>query len=634
MKENPYRQLSWDDLSRWSGQDILDRGKCYRNRVTDLSIGRDDRLVAAVEGRDHYLTQVWTEDGGLRHQCTCPYWGPCKHAVAVVLVYLEQVGSEKPVPEIAPEELEAALEAYGLVDRPDDVPGFRVDPARIRAALEAMPAKEIIEWATNTITGHPELWDNLPPGFRPDALVDEESENPETAKKRIARIRQEIRRVARERFAHDYWDRHYHEDGPDYSSIEAQFEDLLVAGHTGALIELGGELFTLGNEQIDESCDEGEIAFQITDCMKPVLEAIRIDGGPVPERLVRYWDMVLEDGFGLLDGIPPPVDEGELNRADWLRVGKEFMGRLDSHPDRKKKDMVDGQYRDHRRNRVLDRAVKSLVNAGDNDRAVELMVSELPHCGNHIRLVDHLLESGDHKRARYWAMEGFRRTAAQDSHAALGLAKKLQEVAIQQKDWPQAAALEAEFFFMNPGIGRYREVRKACKESGNWEKVRPFLLRYLETGYLVRSDAGWPLPGPGIGFPKPRYRRFPDRDSLISAALDEGRPDDAVDWYRKDLPGEVSVSMSLAGAVRNTHPDVTLEIWKNRIESLIGTVKPKAYREAIGPLWEVQSLLQETGRGEEYPAYVAELRERHGGKPRLMEELDFLERKHRKILDG
>ena len=422
------------------------------------------------------------------------------------------------------------------------------------------------------------------PGLRPDALVDKEPENPETVKKRIVRICQEIRRVAGERFPHDYWDRHYHDDGPDYSSIEGQFEDLLVAGHTGALIELGSELFTLGNEQIDESGDEGEIAFQITDCMKPVLEAIRIDGGPVPERLVRYWDMVLEDGFALLDGLPPPVDETELNRDDWLRVAKELMGRLDPPPNRKKKDRSPGQYWDYHRNRVLDRAVKALVNAGENDRAVELMVSELPHCGNHVRLVDHLMESGDHRLARYWALEGFRQTAAKDPHAALGLAKKLQEVAVRQKDWPQAAALEAEFFFMKPGICRYREVQKACKESGHWEKVRPFLLRYLETGNFVRSDAGWPLPEPGIGFPKPRYRRFPDRDSLISAALDDGRPDDAVNWYRQDLPGEVSVSMALSGAVRNSHPEVDLEIWKDRIESLIGTVKPKAYRQAMGPL--------------------------------------------------
>ena len=92
--------------------------------------------------------------------------------------------------------------------------------------------------------------------------------------------------------------------------------------------------------------------------------------------------------------------------------------------------------------------------------------------------------------------------------------------------------------------------------------------------------------------------------------------------------------MTQAGAVRDTHPDITLEIWKDRIESFTGTVKLKSYRESMGSLWGVKSLLQETGRGEAFPAYVAELRERHGGNPRLVEELDFLERNHRKIVDG
>ena len=117
-------------------------------------------------------------------------------------------------------------------------------------------------------------------------------------------------------------------------------------------------------------------------------------------------------------------------------------------------------------------------------------------------------------------------------------------------------------------------------------------------------------------------------------ALDEQRPDDAVRSYRQAPSGEVSVSRTLAVAVKETHPEVTLEIWKERIESLIGTVKPKAYREAMYPLADMQSLLEEAGREEEFRAYVKVLRGRHKAKRRLMEELDFLERKHRKILEG
>ena len=442
--------------------------------------------------------------------------------------------------------------------------------------------------------------------------------------------------VTRARIYHDEWDYRYedHDDGPDYSKIERQFRNLLDAGHTEALIDLGGELFTLGSGQVGDSDDDREIAFQITDCLKLVFEAMRRGGGSAPGRLIRYWDMILEDGYGLLDGIPPPVDEAGMSRTDWLRIAKEYKGRLDQLSGREDKDRVADYRRAHHRNRVLDRAVEALVKAGEHGSATELMVSELPHCGNHVGLVDHLLGGGDLELARHWALEGFRQTVGTDKYIALRLAKKLQEVATRQKDRPQAAALEAEFFFMDPDADSYRQVRKACRKSGHWEPVRPFLLHYLETGHSVRSEAGWPLPEPLVGFPEPGYRRFPDWDSLISVALDEQRPDDAVRNYRQAPPGEVSVSRTLAVAVKETHPDVTLEIWKNRIESLIDTVKPKAYREAMHPLADMQSLLEEAGREEEFRAYVKVLRGRHKAKRRLMEELDFLERKHRKILEG
>lgn len=636
MKEDPYRLLSWDDLIRWAGKNILDRGKNYRSQVTDLAVCEDGQLMATVQGQDHYLTQVWFGDDGLQYRCTCPYWAPCKHAVAVVLVYLDRTGSGQAVPEIAAEEFEAAAEAYRLIAIPEEEPGSRIDPEKVRAALEQLSKKEIIEWAVGTIAGDPGLWESLPPGLRLDDLRNKNLGKPEITAKQIARIRQEIRRVTRTRVWRNDWDGRdysYDEDGPDYSSIEWQFQNLLDAGHTETLIELGEELFELGHGQLEESDDEGEIATQLTNCMKLVFEAMRRSDGPAPEQLIRYWDM-LSDDFGLLDEIPPPVNEAKMTKADWLQVAGEFMGRLDPSPGQKKEDRIASRYWDYRRNRVLDCAVEALVKAGDNDRAVELMVSELPRCGNYVGLVDHLLKSGDHELAERWARKGFQQTIKTDSHIAMRLARKLQEVAAKQKNKPQVAALEAEFFFMAPDTDQYRNTRKVCRQSGHWDRVRPFLLRYLETGDGVWSDAGWPLPKTGLGFPEPEYQKFPDWGSLISVALDEKRSDDAVRWYRQAPSGQVSSTMTLAGAVKKTHPDVALDIWKERIESLISTVKVKAYREAMRPLEDVRSLMRETEREEEYQAYVVELRKHHRAKRKLMEELDFLEQKHRKILDG
>lgn len=45
-----------------------------------------------MRGREEcaYRVEVWIEDGELYSQCSCPYWGVCKHVVAVLLAWLDR----------------------------------------------------------------------------------------------------------------------------------------------------------------------------------------------------------------------------------------------------------------------------------------------------------------------------------------------------------------------------------------------------------------------------------------------------------------------------------------------------------------------------------------------------------------
>ena len=81
------RKLTFDDLRDWAGETILNRGKGYVKRVERLSRSQDSVLVAWVIGNERYATSVHVDDAGnFDDFCTCPYaWGPCKHAVAVIL---------------------------------------------------------------------------------------------------------------------------------------------------------------------------------------------------------------------------------------------------------------------------------------------------------------------------------------------------------------------------------------------------------------------------------------------------------------------------------------------------------------------------------------------------------------------
>jgi uncharacterized Zn finger protein len=57
-------------------------------------------IIAWVHGGQKYATKVDFEDGELISVCTCPYGNNCKHAVAVLLEYLEHVKKNREVPRV------------------------------------------------------------------------------------------------------------------------------------------------------------------------------------------------------------------------------------------------------------------------------------------------------------------------------------------------------------------------------------------------------------------------------------------------------------------------------------------------------------------------------------------------------
>ncbi|MCK5523400.1 MAG: SWIM zinc finger family protein [Thiomargarita sp.] len=100
-KVEQFKALTWIELTNWAGSTIVSRGKTYQQgkRVSQLAKTPDGKLVAWVKGTDIYATQVEINaNGSLDSNCSCPYWATCKHAVAVVLEYLEHVKKGKNVP--------------------------------------------------------------------------------------------------------------------------------------------------------------------------------------------------------------------------------------------------------------------------------------------------------------------------------------------------------------------------------------------------------------------------------------------------------------------------------------------------------------------------------------------------------
>src|SRR3974377_2322308 len=107
MKKEPskrdlFERLDWDDLEQWAGNKVLSRGQGYQRsrRVKELVQTQTGALVAWVYGGQKYATEVDFENGELISVCTCPYGNNCKHAVALVLEYLDHLKKKLEVPQV------------------------------------------------------------------------------------------------------------------------------------------------------------------------------------------------------------------------------------------------------------------------------------------------------------------------------------------------------------------------------------------------------------------------------------------------------------------------------------------------------------------------------------------------------
>ena len=99
-KDEFLRHLTLNDIKDWAGATITSRGQGYQleDRVRELAFTPFGGLVAWVRGTERYATIVDVENGRLISDCTCPYDGTCKHAVAVLLEYQAQISLETEIP--------------------------------------------------------------------------------------------------------------------------------------------------------------------------------------------------------------------------------------------------------------------------------------------------------------------------------------------------------------------------------------------------------------------------------------------------------------------------------------------------------------------------------------------------------
>lgn len=634
--------LTLDDLREWAGSKIYNRGKDYVSNVSQLSRTEDGTLVAWVSGSDEYATSVRHEgECDFDSDCTCPYddWGPCKHAVAVLLAAAEKLKQNQDIPLLDPEDdlyLEAFDEDNDWLEEGEDFereeePSAGLPKGRspqIEKLLAAKSRDELQALLVELALDFPEVSRRLRDTIRLETgQVD----------KLVRSLSKEIRCLT----AEDAWYNPWNHEGnlPDYTHVEEQLEALLDEGHADAVFELGEELWARGIEQVEQSNDEGETALAISASLAIVLRALPQTSLPPSEQLLWLVEHELDDQYDMLSGVDVVLNDPRYTQEHWREISTVFEAWL-----KKMESPKSGNFSaTYRRERVLTWLRNAYSRSGQPQKVIPLLEEEADRCRSYDLLVNALLEAGEQDRARHWCIQGYQKTIADAPGIASGLQKRLRELAETQGRLDLAAAYRAEDFFERPSESCYIKLREAAEKIKVWSRVRTGVLDFLQTGR--RSVVGgkgrstWTLPEPEVKKPevdgKIRLVSFPNRKMLIEIAILEQRFDDAVTIYREHAKTKRwgwDIDKQLATAVADSHPGVALQIWQSIAEGLIAQVKPKAYVDAAGYLRQMHKIYVQTDRLSDWKTLIMTLRTQHKAKRRLMEVLDGLV-EDRKLID-
>lgn len=645
--KDPFKDLTWGDLQEWAGTGVLARGQRYqRSRlVQDLARTSSGGLIAWVHGSRRYATKIECEKkNALVSACTCPYGWVCKHAVAVVLAYLEQVKRGGTIPSVTDQDQRLqALEntVQEAWDEEDD--GGPLDeeidstpPRRSRKAgrstgggwvsfLEQQTQPQLVSLFKDLAQRYPHVG---------QFLEDRHNTSSGAVSKLVKNVRAEIAALS----AEPGWSHHWSGGWsiPDYSRVRDRLEALLAQGYADAVVEVGSELLKAGTRQVEMSDDEGETAEEIASCLDIVFRALPRTSRSPAEQMRWAVEAESADEYELCRGA-----EGFWSRthprAAWNTLAGHLAQRLEQERTRKNLDTFSENFQ---RDRLSDWLIVALERAGRQEAILPVCREEAERTGSYVRLVEQLKKAKRWEEAEQWVRKGIAATEKQRPGIADQLRTAFREIRERRRDWRSVAALHADELFRRPSLRTFQALEKAAQRAGCGPEVRTAAMRYLETGERpYPSTSSWPLPESELKMAsESRQIHAPVTEVLIDIAIAEHRPDEVIRWYdqrqtrrRAPEPGWFEEDR-IAEAVLGTYPDRAVAIWKRLAEEQIALTKPKAYEMATGYLRKVQRVLKQSGKVQDWQAYLADLRQANLRKRVLVQMLDTLA--GRRILEG
>ncbi|MEI6840104.1 MAG: SWIM zinc finger family protein [Methanomicrobiales archaeon] len=660
---DPWLNLSWNDLGAWAGPKTLARGRKYQHehRVEDIARASGDELVAWVEGSERYATTITTGDGNLRSWCTCPVGTSCKHAVAVVLEYLESLKNNVPVRPLADNDPRLLIFARFMPGNETDLP-FAKDTQhktireisgnresrcdlsteeKLHVYFNGLTKADLVEVLDKICKEAPEIGQDI---LARNVLV---SAAPEAL---LESLVTDIAMLAREPGMEVYGK--WRSAATDYSSMNDRMEVLLTSGFADAVLGCGRDLFQFANAEIEEMDENGgdyeygeygedgeeseEIVEEVSECIKTVFLALERSTLPVHERMMYVADLEFNDEYGLC-----PQDHsfwmGPFTEDDWSRFADLLITRLEADEDEVEYEENFPFYSSEDFNKKLLFAFDA---ANRSDDAERFCIGAAVNSGYSPSLVRYLIRMKRWEEARQWIGREIRQ-----EHGHSGKEEELRtllcELWEQEDDWLHIAGMRAEVFLSSPSIYGYPKLKLASERAGVWWEVSEEILDFLaqdKTPVSCVSQSGEGemilgiLPRSGIISLKPERRiPVPAFELLIAIAIEENDPCEVLVWYdlymteKPACPLPPVLVEEIAVTIAEKFPGRAVALQKQIAEVYLKEARPKSYESAIRQIRMIRDTLKRQDLLPEWELYIGELKKNHKRKKLFIDMLAILD---------
>jgi uncharacterized Zn finger protein len=563
------------DVRRLASEQSFNRGASYYRSGTIFEpVRQGNELRAYCHGSSYEPYRVSATlgpQGVATTHCTCPYdWGGiCKHMVALLLTWVHE-----------PEAFQAV--------------------APLEEALAGRSKEELIALIQEMLKREPDLVRLLELPVRPDRQAPLD----------LDVFRRQINYALRREYSD------VGELGIELSAIVETADRFQEGGdwaNAGALYHLILDEIVPDYETLYDQ--EGEISFVLGQCVEG-LDACLGEGSPDGETRRAWLEALLEAKLkdvemGGMDLAYPAGDVviDHATDAEWAwieaRVRQVIAGRQDSFSQWRRETLVGFLAR---RLEVTGQEAKAddlvfelgspqqrafqLVRLGRFEEAVAIArehFTDLP--GLVERFADALVEAGVGSIAEAYI------TSQLESRSRGSYLSWLAQYAEKRGDLGSALGWWRQHFHESPSLQTYQALRDVGGRLDRWAQVRPELLQELESGQK------WHV--------------------LIEIALDEGDVAWALDllprmqrWYGGDY------ELRVAQAAEADYPQAALDIYRRRVERLIGARGRGNYRAAAELLVRARELYRRMGVPADWERTIADLRERHRRLPALRDELN------------